>query len=648
MQDVTATPDGSSAVVHVSDVGQVAVPWNSQSTAGVLAARTATKLLSFLFSLGSFLGVWPAAGDIIAAVKSRLAEEPWHGNVVVSRGPERLESSEVASKDGLLVNLCQGHPRRGVPLEIATEILGRHWMVVQSEARSTGRLVWLRRSGITISQIQALLLFAQSMIAFWTGTFGEERGRALSYETFNLYHADQWILRPATAGRRGPGCSYVELVADTKEDQHPEWFVSHAWLEPIRLFLLCLCRHAAVRGLRRTAAYWVCAYANNQHELELAMSPNPRKTSFYKAMQLCQGVLLVLDAKATPFRRIWCCFEESIAVEERHSAALLLDVAATDDRHHAHVITDGPAGVERSVLPLIGLVTKARREESFPGHLLRRGMEVHIQTAECFKDVDKTRILNSIAYSRANTGALDDSFPEEHANYDLVNRALASHFSIASMYGCYTRQADVAPLLRALQQDQSRHTMQLSLTGCLNFRDAELRSLLEHLPAELQTLRLDLCFTGITAWTQEFEVAAVSLRHLQLRITGAASRLSGMNNLLHPSLQHLELWLANLPSLVQMELKALDQLRQVQELVMLVDGCPKLPPTSKQALRPISILICGSSNLEPGFRDAWPRATDAPPPPQLEVPRCPVRATPEQGLTCVASRRGRLEVGLVV
>ncbi|CAE7243837.1 unnamed protein product, partial [Symbiodinium pilosum] len=51
------------------------------------------------------------------------------------------------------------------------------------------------------------------MMAFWTGTFGEERGRALSYETFNLYHADQWILKPATAG-----------LADTKEDQHPAWF----------------------------------------------------------------------------------------------------------------------------------------------------------------------------------------------------------------------------------------------------------------------------------------------------------------------------------------------------------------------------------------------------------------------------------------
>ena len=89
-------------------------------------------------------------------------------------------------------------------------------------------------------------------------------------------------------------------------------------LEPIKLFLACLRRHATIRELSVTqalATYWVCAYANNQWVLEDAISDNPRKTSFYKAMQLSHGVLLVLDSNATPFSRIWCCFEESIAVD---------------------------------------------------------------------------------------------------------------------------------------------------------------------------------------------------------------------------------------------------------------------------------------------------------------------------------------------
>ena len=31
------------------------------------------------------------------------------------------------------------------------------------------------------------------------------------------------------------------------------------------------------------------------------------RSSFYRAMQRCQGVVLLLDDQATPFLRIWCC-----------------------------------------------------------------------------------------------------------------------------------------------------------------------------------------------------------------------------------------------------------------------------------------------------------------------------------------------------
>ena len=50
----------------------------------------------------------------------------------------------------------------------------------------------------------------------------------------------------------------------------------------------------------------VCfASSNNQHELSLDISDDPKKTSFYLAMQMCSFVLLVLDKDATPFSRIW-------------------------------------------------------------------------------------------------------------------------------------------------------------------------------------------------------------------------------------------------------------------------------------------------------------------------------------------------------
>ena len=39
-----------------------------------------------------------------------------------------------------------------------------------------------------------------------------------------------------------------------------------------------------VAGKRKT---WVCAYANNQHDLASAIPADPKESSFYKAMQEC-------------------------------------------------------------------------------------------------------------------------------------------------------------------------------------------------------------------------------------------------------------------------------------------------------------------------------------------------------------------------
>ena len=140
-------------------------------------------------------------------------------------------------------------------------------------------------------------------------------------------------------------------------------------------------------------------------------------------------IFLSLLIGQTPLR-IWCCFEESIAVEERekgtleycliilllsnipdvflhgffllvcHSvrfschcsphltlvaafrSPLLLDVAATEDGR-AHVITDGLAGIEQEMIPLLGFLAKSQREAEFPiAILMRPGRHgVHLESA---------------------------------------------------------------------------------------------------------------------------------------------------------------------------------------------------------------------------------------------------------------------------
>ena len=76
------------------------------------------------------------------------------------------------------------------------------------------------------------------------------------------------------------------------------------WGEPVCDFIACLERHAELRGLGEDTVYWVCAYANNQHELGADLGDDPRKSSFYKALRQVKGVVVVLDPLATPSAQV--------------------------------------------------------------------------------------------------------------------------------------------------------------------------------------------------------------------------------------------------------------------------------------------------------------------------------------------------------
>ena len=113
----------------------------------------------------------------------------------------------------------------------------------------------------------------------------------------------------------------MELVAPQgTTKQTPRWFVSHWWGEPVKDFVKAVEKHSKVRFPRgernevdcdrntadEDVSYWVCAYANNQHGLGSDIPADPRESAFFKAMQLCEGVLVVLDASEVVFTRSWC------------------------------------------------------------------------------------------------------------------------------------------------------------------------------------------------------------------------------------------------------------------------------------------------------------------------------------------------------
>ena len=245
----------------------------------------------------------------------------------------------------------------------------------------------------------------------------------------------------------------MELLASEATKQKPSWFVSHAWKEPVWSFVNVLQRHKTVRQLN--TYYWVCAYANNQHCVGEEIPENPRKSSFYLALKSCDGIILVLDTNASAFGRIWCCFEESIAIEEQQMSdqtPLLLDVGATAFGQ-THLITDGLAGQEIDMVPVLAWHSKTQREASFPTEILRHGLFVNICNASATRQEDKSRILGSIALPRQDTALL--SFVESE-RYQEVNQGLASHFALASWYGHLVQRQPMQDVMAALAADGFR------------------------------------------------------------------------------------------------------------------------------------------------------------------------------------------------
>ena len=59
-------------------------------------------------------------------------------------------------------------------------------------------------------------------------------------------------------------------------------------------------------------------------------------------MSRCKGVLLILDANATPFTRIWCGFEQATVVQGKK---LLLDFATVHEGK-AQLLTEGLAATD--------------------------------------------------------------------------------------------------------------------------------------------------------------------------------------------------------------------------------------------------------------------------------------------------------------
>eukprot|EP00928_Gymnodinium_smaydae_P041881 TRINITY_DN28285_c0_g2_i1.p1 TRINITY_DN28285_c0_g2~~TRINITY_DN28285_c0_g2_i1.p1 ORF type:complete len:620 (+),score=76.64 TRINITY_DN28285_c0_g2_i1:131-1990(+) len=306
----------------------------------------------------------------------------------------------------------------------------------------------------------------------------------------------------------------------------PRWFVSHWWGEKVFDFIRCCERHAKLRGLEEgQASYWVCAYANRQHEITQDITYNPADSSFQKAIDLADGVLLVLDPDATPFKRIWCDFELHQVLTGRNGT--LLDIATVSDGE-ARILSDGIVDEEKAW-------EKKRRELNFPISLLAEGLRIRLEHGTASMEIDKIRILNYITKhsdldDRRVLDRLADSYHLDKAHYDHVNQLLTSRLALLAWPQAVKHdlvndfdkfRPGAISLPRTLSGNLQLKEMQLDLQTFDEVTDAELRRVGKGLPPNLEKLELNV---GMCNFVTHKGVAHLaehlprSLTHLSLRL----------------------------------------------------------------------------------------------------------------------------------
>jgi len=368
---------------------------------------------------------------------------------------------------------------------------------------------------ITLEQLGALIshIRRRCELEVWVSC-NPKNPVKLTPDTVNLYDAVHFVVSPATECRR---CSYVELVAD--EVQKPNWFVSHWWGEVIVDFIKCLTEHSLRRGLdsrtgtfhrkdKQSGHYWVCAYANNQWDLGSDVTLDPAHSSFFKAIELSEGVLQVIDREAVTYSRIWCRFENFVALttfsdklydmstavewHDRH------DIVVAD--HHASVLCDhrGDHNSSEANPPHgrgKGMATQDYTriaQAAFPHRLAAMAMTCKLTDAQSSVEADRRSILNSICGHE-----LSSEPPSEHEKFDQLDARLRGRFAASTWSKASSSKGDwgFAEYPKAVNESSIQSLMiQLGSqeTSSNKMSDGEISALGRAIPETLWQFKLEL------------------------------------------------------------------------------------------------------------------------------------------------------------
>jgi len=292
-------------------------------------------------------------------------------------------------------------------------------------------------------------------------------GRMLTMGMVNFYHLNTWLLRPATQARSQQApfdCSFVELL--TSERQTPKWFISHWWGERVTGFVKCIELQAKTREFSDSTGFWVCAFAHRQHSLGEDLPQDPMMLPVGKAMELSDGMLLVLSHKndsshTAPFHRLWCLMEEYLLITGSWGRRLMLDIATTHGIE-AQILTDGLTEREQRLEDKRsgeGSRCKMERESTFPIEVVEEGLNLNVESAKASLDSDRAYILNVFANRDRSQQPLAN-----HPNYARVTSRLRATFAVAVWRQALERNTvESMRLAEVLQADIGRVELRLDM-----------------------------------------------------------------------------------------------------------------------------------------------------------------------------------------
>eukprot|EP00930_Biecheleria_cincta_P057634 TRINITY_DN43533_c0_g1_i1.p1 TRINITY_DN43533_c0_g1~~TRINITY_DN43533_c0_g1_i1.p1 ORF type:complete len:633 (-),score=93.79 TRINITY_DN43533_c0_g1_i1:216-2114(-) len=374
--------------------------------------------------------------------------------------------------------------------------------------------------GIMVGQVQSLIEFLKSRTKLKNydspleGWCDKETGTQLTLRNLNHYHLNDFVIIPMTLPAR---CSYVEAVAFSLDGQIPSWFVSHWWGMPVVEAFSNLRAHACLRSPEScgvTTAYWVCTFAVTQHGSSWReLPPDPRQFDFFRALLLCQGVLVLVDSGrpggSCPdvFNRTWCVFEVSVATYALNH--LWMDMAAVDETGEVQVLTEGLTQKEKfmdnmprdSPWQESGRTTRLRREEGFPVRLLRGSLEVDLRGSVASSDADKLGILKAVVGHDAEEENKAKDLDLQNPLFEAVNKRLRAKFAQMALRTAIQQRIDISdtgemPLAKAIREDSTSKVIDINLTSCWQLDDSDMRILATCVPQGGQLRQLNMNFTS--------------------------------------------------------------------------------------------------------------------------------------------------------